>query len=164
MKRNWPNMLKRQLLLSILAAAAFLFALSFSAPTAGGNEADKNFRDLQRALEEHGTTVTLASRDMRDDAKIVAEEAEATARTLEGEAGSVSGVYLTVFTVEGQVSSSASVLSGPAVGRFAWAVQFTDLNLYPSSYDALNPAPLHHELIVFIDAVTGKPIMSQTAR
>lgn len=52
----------------------------------------------------------------------------------------------------------------PAVDQLAYAVQLEGVNEYPQGGDVTDPARLHHELIVFIDAETGKQILATTFR
>lgn len=139
---------------------------STAAPSseASGKEQTSGFEELQSALKDHGTDLKVAPSDLSKRAKVSTGEAEAIARTLEGPAGQVSGIYLGVLTVTGQIDEQKQMDSGPAIERLVWTVQLTDLNLFPSRYTLLDPAPVHHELVVFIDAITGEPIMSQTAR
>jgi hypothetical protein len=52
----------------------------------------------------------------------------------------------------------------PAMGQLAYAVQLEGVNEYPRGGDVTDLARVHHELIVFIDAETGKPIVATTFR
>ncbi len=71
----------------------------------------------------------------------------------------------------GDTVPTPSVAISPAVDRLSFAVQITGMTLYrrggeglTSSEIASSPEDIHHELVVFVDAMTGAEIVATTFR
>ncbi len=124
-------------------------------------------------LEAHGFRFTLVP----DDTSTIVSPKEA-AQYASAEYGVDTEnmtVYLGRLTELDRLSTTSetgsSGATAPSVNRLSFAVQITGMTLYrrggeevPRGDTASNPDDMHHELVVFIDATTGREIVATTFR
>lgn len=152
-------------------AAAVAFAVGTAASVAPGPGTAP--ADLHDGLGAIGERLDPASNADTAEATVGAESAAQIAIGQEAAGQPLAGykVYLGRLTEESRLGPPDDPMPAPdpsvpppSVNRLVYAVQITGINLYPSLNPEDSSAPVNHELVVFIDAMSGQEVLATSFR